>query len=131
MQMCLVHDSLIDALREVVNALGGIKSVAPRMRPAKSHDAACTWLKDCLNPDRREELHSDDIIWLLREGRRAGAHGAMAFLSSECGYAAPQPVDPADEVAELQRQFIETAKAQQRMLDRLAMLGAVNLRAVA
>lgn len=129
--MCLVHDNLIDALREVINALGGIKAVAPRMRPSKTHDGACTWLKDCLNPDRREELHADDIVWLLREGRRVGAHAGMAYLCAEAGYAAPQPVEPADEAAELQRQFIETAKAQQRMLDRLAQLGAVNLRAVA
>lgn len=131
MQMSLVHDSLVDALREVVTALGGIKAVAPRMRPAKTHDAACTWLKDCLNHDRREKFDDSDIVWLLREGRRVGCHAAMSYLAAESGYAAPQPVEPADEAAELQRAFIDSVRAQQKMLDRLGQLGAVPLKAVA
>lgn len=128
MQLQLIHETLNDALREVVQALGGSKKVGPRMRPSKSQDEGARWLLDCLNPDRREKFDPEDVLWLLKEGRRVACHSIMAFMAREGGYEAT-PIDPADEAADLQRQFIEAARAQQKMLDRLEQLGAVALRA--
>jgi hypothetical protein len=131
MQLGLVHESLNDALREVVQALGGSKRVGAVMRQTKTPDEAGRWVLDCLNTERREHFSPEDVMWLLREGRRIGAHAAMNHMTREAGYAAPVPVEPADEAAELQRAFIESVRYQQRMLDRLGTLGAVPLKSVA
>lgn len=82
--------------------MGGAKVVAASMRPDLSPDAAARWLKDCLNDSRREHLHPGHVMWLLRAGRAAGLHGAIAYLCREVGYSDPAPVEPEDERANLQ-----------------------------
>lgn len=64
-----------------------------------------------------------------RWARKKGNHSAFEFMAQDLGYTKPTPIEPKDEMAELQRQFIaavekqvqasETAKA---MLDRLEQL---------
>lgn len=129
-QLTLVHETLEDALREVVNALGGFKKVGPLMRPNKTAEQAANWLRDCLNESRREDLHPGDVIWLLREGRAAGVHTAMAFLAAEAGYRTPEPVEPADTRAELMREFNASVEKLQKLAAACERAG-VPLRAVA
>lgn len=119
MQQVLFHESLNDALREVVQTLGGTKKVGVLLRPEKSADEAARWISDCLNPDRREKFDPEQVLWLLREGRRVGCHSGMHFLCSASGYSAAQPIEPKDELAELQRNFIEASKHLSRMADRI------------
>lgn len=126
-QLALVHESLADALREVVQALGGSKRVGQMLRPAKTADEGARWVLDCLNADRREHFSPEDVLLLLREGRRVGAHAGMTFMARDAGYAPPTPLDPADEAAQLQRAFIESVQSQQRMVERLATLGVVPM----
>lgn len=119
MQQALFHESLNDALRDVVQVLGGTKKVGAQMRPEKSPDEAARWLNDCLNPERREKFDPDQVLWLLREGSKVGCHSGIHFICSESGYAPAQPVEPKDALAELQRQFIEASKHISRMADRI------------
>lgn len=122
MQSALFHESITDALREVVQALGGAKKVGAAMRPEKTVDEAARWLADCLNSDRREKFCPEQVLWLLREGRKAGCHAAMNFLAMDSGYAAPTPVEPEDEMAKLQRQFIESTRSMAQMMARIERL---------
>ncbi len=127
-------ETLNDALIEVVKVLGGSKKVGLLMRPEKDAEEAGRWIRDCLNPGRREHLDHEQIMWLLREGRRHDCHVAMHYLASACGYAAPAPVAPTDEASELKRAFIESVRMQAQLVDRLAALeagSAPSLRAVA
>lgn len=121
-QPALFHESITDALREVVMMLGGTKSVGARMRPELSPDHAGRWLADCLNEDRRERINPDQVLWLVREGRKVGAHGLISFLCSEGGYAVPVPVDPEDERAKLQREYVEAARNMAKMAERIERL---------
>lgn len=118
-QPALFHESFNDALRELVAALGGTKLVGSKMRPELPPDHAGRWLNDCMNETRREHLAPEQVLWLLREGRAAGFHGAMGYVNSGCGYSVPQPVDPEDERAKLQREYIEAAKAMAKLADRI------------
>lgn len=118
----LFHESLTDALREAVQALGGMKAVGAKMRPEKGVDAAGRWLNDALNPNREEKLDPDQVLWLLREGRAAGCHAAMNYLAREAGYADPIPVEPEDERARAQRDFETAVKALGAVTERLARL---------
>jgi hypothetical protein len=122
MQSALFHESLNDALREVILALGGTKKVAAQMRPEKTVDEAARWISDCLNPDRREKLDPEQVLWLLREARKVGCHSALHFMCAEAGYSPALPIEPQDEIAELQRNFIESTKHLSRMAARIEQL---------
>lgn len=123
----LFHESITDALRDVVMALGGPKVVATEMRPELPADHAARWLADCINTDRREKLSPDQVFWLIRKGRQAGCHVIMSFISQEAGYQIT-PIEPQDEMAELQRDFIESVKQQKVLADRIERLSQLPLR---
>ncbi len=121
-QPALFHESISDALRELVGALGGPKAVGARMRPEMPPDHAGRWLADCLNDGRREHLSPAQVMWLLREGRSVGHHHAMRWLAGEVGYSDPQPIEADDERTRLQREYVEAARSMQRMAERIERL---------
>lgn len=123
-QFPLFHEDLMEALRTCVQALGGPKKVGALLRPELPADQAGRWLADCLNPDRRDQLHPNQFLLVLREARKVGCHAAMNYLAQECGYADPQPIEPDDERAALQREFVQHSKALQALASRIERLGA-------
>lgn len=123
-QLDLWHEDIYDALRTLVMALGGWQVVGTMLRPEweEKPDAAGRWLSDCLNRDRAERLDFDQMFKLLREGRRAGCHVGMHQISRECGYSTPQPVEPKDEMAALQRKFVSSTAEMNQMVARMEKL---------
>lgn len=124
MQLGLMHESINDALREVVQACGGHKAVGAEMRPELPVDQAAGWVRDCLNPDRREKFSPEQVVFLLRKGRAVGSHAGINYLAREAGYADPQPVEPESEVARTQREFVEATRHLSKLAERIeAMQG--------
>lgn len=117
--------SINDALIEAVKAMGGSKQVAPLLWPEKAPDAAQRQLLDCLNPERPANLSPDHVMLVLRLARERGLHGALQAMCAELGYSEPLPVQPHDEAAELQRQYIAAARDMARIADRLERLHPV------
>lgn len=117
-------DSMNDALIALVKALGGSKVVGPMLWPEKMADAAQRLLLDCLNPDRPAHLTPEQMVLLLRKARQAGNHEALGWLMADLGYAAPVPLAPRDEAAELQRQFIAATENMAAMMARMQALQA-------
>lgn len=128
----MFHEDLREALRHVVNGLGGPKRVGSDLRPAMAVDQARAWLNNCLSDNRPEKLDLEDVVYILRAGRMAGIHSAMAWMARECGYADPHPIEPGDEQAELERAFIQSVEAQKQILQRMERLqaGIAGLKAV-
>lgn len=122
-QESLFYDSLDDALGAVVAACGGAKVVGAKLWPEKSPETAARLLKDCLNPDRPEKLSGDQMLLLLRMGRERGCHAAMQYIASDCGYTAA-PIEPEDERAKLQRDYIEAARQMARLAERIERVNA-------
>lgn len=122
-QAKLFYDGFEDAAKAVVICCGGPKEVGAKLWPAKSADAARTRLLDCLNPERQEKLGADEIMLLARLGRDVGCHAIMEWITAEAGYAAPVPVDPDDQKAELQRQFIGAVAELGAMAKRIEKTG--------
>lgn len=118
----LFHEDFKDALKHVVSALGGPKKVGHELWPSKTVDEARTRMNNSLDVNRAEKLDDTEIIWLLTQARSKGIHSAMAFLCRECGYADPHPIEPEDEAAELQRQFIASQQAMNQILRRMEKL---------
>lgn len=118
----LFTEDVNDAMRDVVRALGGNKDVGRKLRPELTPEAAGGWLKDCLNPARRERLDPEQVMWLLREGRRVGCHSLMWFMCDDAAYARPPALEPQDEAAQLKRDYIESVRVQKRIAERLERL---------
>lgn len=121
----LFHDSLADALRECVQACGGHKAVGVLLWPEKAADVAGRLLSDCLNDAKRERLSPEQVLLLLRLARERGCHAAMHFIARDAGYSDPQPLEPEDERAKLQREFIEASRHFTRLAAQMERLNAV------
>src|SRR5574340_706102 len=106
------YTDIYEAIRDVIMDLGGFKQVGHLLKPEKAPDEAAAWLKDALNPDRREKLDPEQLMLILRKGREVSSHAAMTYINLDCGYSTPQPIESEDELAELLRQRNELAKAQ-------------------
>lgn len=119
-QRQLFHESIYDALGTLVSALGGPKKVGPRLWPEKTLDAAAQLVRDCLNASRKERFDPEQFTLLLRWGREIGCHDAVNYVCGEAGYASPQPIEPEDEYARLQRQYIEAVKLLAAITPKLA-----------
>ena len=132
MQLSLHHESISDALREVIQAIGGPKTVGERMFPDMPVDHAASRIRDCLNTDRRDRFTPDQVLMILRLGHQVGCHAGMVFMARELGYSDPVPVEPEDEVARLQSDFIEASKALVTMAGKIDQMQArVSLKSVA
>lgn len=122
-------ESLGDALKRAVDVLGGPKQVGPQLRPELKTEQAAGWLRDCLNPDRRERMTPEQFLLVLRLARKAGYHAVMDYVGIDCGYKAT-PVDPQSQEAELQGQFIaavqQLAVLQKQMARVQAQTGPIT-----
>ena len=115
-------ESLNDALIECVKAAGGSKHVGNKVWPDKTIDAAQRHLLNCLNEGKAERLTPDQALLIARMARTKGCHAFAEFMNADLGYAAPVPLEPKDEAAELKRQFIESTRALAAMAARIEKL---------
>jgi len=115
----LFHETFLSALAEVVAALHGAKTVGAALRPELGAEAAGKWLSNCLNHEHPQKLDPDQVLFILREGRKAQAHAAINYLLRESGYADAQPIEPEDERAKLQRDFLQGVQHLSQLAARL------------
>lgn len=125
----LFYETLTDALRATVDALGGPKVVGVMLWPEMGLDEARRRLLDCLNPDRQHRLDPDRLLRLMKLSREKGVHIAIAWILAELGYATPQPIEPEDQQAELIRQFNRAAETVSAMGERILRLGVQGIEA--
>ena len=109
--MQLFHETLNDALREVLAACGGAKQVAAKLWPEKTMDTAHKQLLDCMNEARDARLDPDHLRMVLRMGRAVGCHAATNWLLRDVGYEDARPIEPEDQKAALQRDYIAAVKS--------------------
>lgn len=118
-QKALFHDDINDALRAAIKACGGTKAVAAKLWPEKTVTDAQSYLNDCLNTARPAKLSPEQVLLLLRWAREAGCHDAINYLAGEAGYSAPLPIEPDDELARLQREYIAAVKTLQALTPKI------------
>jgi hypothetical protein len=122
MQYPLFVEDYNAAIRQTVEALGGFKVVGAAMRPELPVDQAGRWLSDCVNPDRRDFLAPERLGFLRRMARREGVHILATFEARDASYADPEPVEPENEFADLQRTFSASVQAQGDLVRRMETL---------
>lgn len=119
-QLELVQETLSEVERSLVAVLGGAKDVGPRMYPQKSPSTAQTRVLDCVNPDRdRHQFSDEEFVTLLKWAREKGYHAAFYWICDELGYSHPSPIEPDDQRAELQRQFLAGVERMEQLARRL------------
>lgn len=123
-QIPLFYDTYEDAIRDCVTALGGFKKVGAMLWPAMPADDAGRKLSACLNTDKREKLDLGELRLIRREARKVGVHVLAHYEARDAGYTEPQPLNPEDEAAQLQREFISSVKALQAIQNRLSKVSA-------
>jgi hypothetical protein len=121
-----------DALTAAIHAIGGFKDLGIALRPelGTRPQTAAQWLRDCLNPEKREKLSPEQLLHLLRVAREANYHAAKHWIDGEAGYADSEPLDPRDEMADLQRKFIEAVHMSRDISDKIERLARSPLKAV-
>lgn len=127
MQLPMFYESYEDAIRDTITGLGGMKVVGNMLWPALPVDDAGRRLAHCLNSEKREKLAPGELQLIRRAARKAGIHILAFYECRDAGYAEPNPINPADEAAQLQKQFIqavESLKDLQARLDETARRGA-------
>ena len=106
----LWHDTFESALADTLIAVygkGWWKKAAGDMCSTEDPTDKGKWLQKALDPTRAEKLGINDILWILKRGREHGIHTAMFYLTNDCNYTQPTPIEPEDQRAILQRDFID------------------------
>lgn len=122
-QIPLFFDTYEDAIRDTVVALGGNKKVGNMLWPTLPVDEAGRRLAHCLNREKREKLDLDDLRAIRTAARKTNIHTLAAFEMRDAGYADPKPVEPEDERAALQREFVEASKFMRGLFARMERAG--------
>ncbi len=122
----LFCESIEEAIDEVAKACGGRKQFASEMWPSRPVREAHNRLDACLNPDRAEKFDPVDLLYIMRRGREVGCHSLMLFMARNAGYTDPHPLNPEDEQAKLQREFIEAQKWMQKLASRMERAGMLR-----
>lgn len=120
-QLEMLHDNPEDALKAVLQGVygkGWSKKAAADMWPTDDPLDKCKYLEKCLNPERAEKLGLNEILHILKLGRDRGIHSGFAFLADECNYQW-HTVEPEDELAELQREFIKSTERLTKLSERI------------
>jgi hypothetical protein len=124
------YESMEEALRDLVRALGGTKAVGAKLFPALPIEQAASRVSDSLNPDRRQHLAPHELLYLLRMSCQAGHHCAMQYFCAIAGYEQPRPTRDEQELAELQAAFVQAVADLHRMTSAIEALSSPKLRSV-
>lgn len=122
-QISLFHDNIHQALSVDVMALGGTVVVGNLLWGGLKPEKASEKLSDCLNVSRNQKLSLDEMLFIVREARKIGSYAGAYYFASDTGFAQPQPIEPEDEKAMLQTQFIQSVKALEQIQLRMNKVG--------
>jgi hypothetical protein len=114
-------NSINSMLIECVKVAGGSKKVGTLLWPEKPLQDAQKLLLACLNEDRPEKLSPDQAFLIEKMARDAGSNIAIEYRCNAMSYSIPTPIEPEDEKAKLQRDFIEASKLISKISERLQL----------
>ncbi len=115
-----------DALIECVKSAGGSKVVASILWPEKPIHQAQQLLLACLNSERAEKLNPEQALLIIKMAKDAGVHSGIEYICNTLSYTIPQPIQPEDEKAQLQREFIEAQRQFAQLSKRMESVGLLK-----
>lgn len=106
--------------------MGGFEAVGSEIWPAKTRKAAGALLSDVLNLDRNNKFSLEEHAMFLRIARDRGVHMPMHFLCDEVGYNRPQPIDQADQEANVALEMEAAARRFESAVSRYERIKGVS-----
>ncbi len=117
----LFYDDAADALGQTItNSERTFKECAQFLFPHLKPESAYARLKNCLNPERKDENLSFEQIIALCDFCKS--YDALNFMCDELNHERPKERNPADELVELQRDFVKTGKRMEQIAGRIEQL---------
>lgn len=117
-QQPLFCEDIYEALRTIGQAYGGSKKIGSLLWPDKPIDKASELWANCLNRTRPEKLDPEQLMLVLKVGRDIDCHAGIEFISGECNYKY-EVIEPEDEKARLQREYIKAVKKLSKLSSKL------------
>jgi hypothetical protein len=121
-QQALFHEDVYEALRTDIMACGGMKQVGAALYPEKLVDKASELLNNCLNITRPEKLSPEQVLFIKRLAKQHGSFAVVMFECDEIGLTHPAPIEPEDQKAILQREFIAAIDKLDRLKSQMGRL---------
>ena len=124
----LFYESMEEALKDDIRALGGSKVVGAMLWPEfeDEPEKTRTRLNDRVSAERRERLSDAQERLIMRKAReKRGWSAVMCFIADDTGFERPKALAPVDEAARLQRAFIESVHQQGEMLARMERIAGM------
>lgn len=116
-QKPLFYDDWRDALRAAISDSGKEwKQVANHLWPSMKMDSAYAKLKNCLSDVGDEKLGVGEALEIMRF---CGEFDLLYYLADETSHDRPATRAPIDEMAELQREYIASARELKRIAERI------------
>lgn len=125
----LWYDRPEEALRDLIVGIGLAEGNSPKQNPYKTVGAMLFPDKSCddagrlvshwCNPDRAEKPSLTELLFLMRKGHEHNVHLFMGYIATEVGYMEPVPINPDDQKALLQREYIEAVNRLDRISARI------------
>ncbi|MDP2346737.1 MAG: hypothetical protein Q8N34_03315 [Gammaproteobacteria bacterium] len=103
-------DTILEALQADVDALGGNKAVGMILWPEKDPVSAGKHLSNCFREDRNERITPEQVALIIKRARHAGSFHTLHHICDDASVTHPTPIEPEDERARLQKQFIKAVE---------------------
>ncbi len=113
------YESVEDALKDAVRALGGAKKVGSILFKDKPIDIASRYLNDCMNEGRAEKLEYTQMMLIFKMAREIEYHSPYIWFSQDIGYDS-KPIIPAEQVDRLTTVIEQATKTLSLALTTLA-----------
>lgn len=121
-QQPLFHEDIYEALKTVGQAYGKPKKIGALLWPEMNPEKAGERWANCLNRTRPEKLDPEQVLLVLKIGREIGCHSGMQFIADHCNYRY-ETIEPEDEKARLQREFLAAKEHMVRLLNKIESAG--------
>jgi hypothetical protein len=95
-----------DALTADIAQLGGPMKVGKKLRIEMDQKEARNWLLNCLNPNHAQNLTQAQIALIVSWARQVGSTHYAEYWATSNNMTKPIKIQPEDEKARLQREFI-------------------------
>jgi hypothetical protein len=121
----LWYDSAEEAIRNAITNSGKrMKEVAHELWPHMKMDSANTRLSNSLDPTKAEKLTLDEIVHICRV---TGRPDPLFYMADETGYSRPEIRAPEDEEALLMREFVQSQRRMEQVVQRMERLNGVRM----
>jgi hypothetical protein len=115
----LFYDTIYDAIHNAILSCDGFKVVAGKLWPAMKPSSAYARLKSCVDEHKDEKLCMEEVLVIAKLAKERGNHALMQYLGDELGYSI-QALEPEDERAAIQREFVNAVERLEQIQQRMA-----------